>query len=64
MGKKLKMARVLANLKAKDVASACGISKTYYSNLENDKARNPSKELMMKISKVLNQPVDKLFFND
>lgn len=64
MGKNLKIARALADLKAKDVAAACGISKTYYSNLENNKAKNPSKELMLKISKVLNQPVDKLFFND
>lgn len=62
MGEKIKIARILANLKAKDVASACGISKAYYSNLENNKAKNPSKELMIKISKVLNQPVDKLFF--
>lgn len=62
MGKNLKIARILINLKAKDVANACGISSTYYSNLENDKAKNPSKELMLKISKVLNQPIEKLFF--
>lgn len=63
MDKNLKVARALLNLKAKEVAAACGISKTYYSNLENGKAKNPSKDLMLRISKVLKQPIEKLFFD-
>lgn len=62
MGSKLKIARISLNLKAKDVAEACGISQTYYSNLENDKVRNPSKLLMEKISKTLKKSVEELFF--
>lgn len=64
MSKKIKIARILLNLKAKDVADACGISLTYYYNLENGKAKNPSKLLMEKLSKTLNKSVQELFFND
>ncbi|WP_017208777.1 helix-turn-helix transcriptional regulator [Clostridium beijerinckii] len=64
MGKELIKARIDAGLKAKDVSKECGISNTYYSKLENNKASNPSRDLMLKISKVLNKPVEKLFFSE
>lgn len=64
MGGKLKIARYTIGLKAKDVASKCGVSDAYYSRLENDKAKNPSRELMTKISKALNVDVKELFFQD
>lgn len=64
MGRKLKIARYTIGLKAKDVAAICGISTTYYSRLENNKAQNPSKVLMLKISKVLKASVEELFFNE
>lgn len=64
MGTKLKIARYTLGLKAKDVAKECGISNTYYSRLENDKAQNPSKELMIKVSKVLKKSVEELFLSN
>ena len=64
MGKKLKKARIDLGLKAMDVAKECGISNTYYSRLENDKAQNPSKDLMIKISKVLKKSAADLFLSD
>lgn len=64
MGKELIKARIDAGLKAKDVSKECGISNAYYSKLENNKALNPSRDLMLKISKVLNKPVEKLFFSE
>lgn len=64
MGKNLKKARIDLELKAMDVAKECGISNTYYSKLENNKAINPSKELMLKISKVLKKTVGELFFSE
>lgn len=63
MGTNLKIARCILGLKAKDVAKECGISNTYYSKLENDRAQNPSKELMLKISKVLKKSVEELFLS-
>ena len=64
MGKKIKIARIKLGLKAQEVAKKCEISYTYYSKLENEKVKNPSRETMIKISKALGISVQELFFSD
>lgn len=64
VGMKLKIARIKINKKQYEIAKAVGISSQYLRQLENGKADNPSKEVMMKLSEVLNTPVGELFFDE
>lgn len=64
MGKDIKIARIKLGLKAQEVAKKCELSYTYYSKLENGRAKNPSMETMRKISKALGISVQELFFSD
>jgi putative transcriptional regulator len=63
-GLKLKLKRVEKGLKQYELAEAIGISRQYMQLLENGKAENPSIELMKKISKELDTPVQELFFTE
>lgn len=45
IGRKLKVARVEAQMKQKDVAATVGISSTFLSLIENEKA-NPTKQVI------------------
>ena len=58
----LKMRRVQLGLKQKDVAEQAGITSQYLLDLEKGKAKNPSNDLMWKLSQILNSSVDELFF--
>lgn len=61
---KIKALRVGQGIKAGDFAKGLGISREYLRLIENGKAKNPSRELMIKISKLLNSDVVTLFFSD
>jgi len=52
IGKKLQAARKLKDLTQEQVADKVGISRTYYSQIENGE-RNPAATVIMDISKVL-----------
>lgn len=46
-----------------EVAEILGISRTFYNQIENG-TRNPKLYLALKISKIFNIPVEKIFIND
>lgn len=62
MGMKIKLKRIERGLKQYEFAKKLGISREYLRLLENDTAKNPSVELMKRISEVLETPVQDLFF--
>jgi putative transcriptional regulator len=62
MATKLKIGRTKSDLKQYELAEKLGISRYYLSALERGKYKNPSIELMKKISKILEMPVQDLFF--
>ena len=64
MGKKIKIARILADKSQIDLAKETGISKEYISALERGKVKNPTLEVMKKLSKALDVPVTELFFSE
>ncbi len=61
---KIKSLRVGLGLKAGEFAERIGISREYLRLIENGKAKNPSREIMIKIAKELNSDVVTLFFSD
>ncbi|MEN8078221.1 helix-turn-helix transcriptional regulator [Clostridioides difficile] len=61
---KIKALRVGQGFKAGEFANKIGISREYLRQIENGKAKNPSREIMTKIAKELNSDVVTLFFSD
>lgn len=61
---KIKALRVGQGFKAGEFANKVGISREYLRQIENGKAKNPSREIMIKIAKELNSDVVTLFFNE
>jgi len=61
---KLKLKRIEKGYKQYVFAEKVGITRAYLRKLENGTAKNPSIELMKKISNELNTPVTELFFQD
>lgn len=61
---RLKGKRVENGYKASEFAKDIGISREYLRLIENGKAKNPSIEIMKRISKKLNTSVAELFFQD
>lgn len=61
---KIKSLRVGLGFKAGEFAERIGISREYLRLIENGKAKNPSREIMIKIAKELNSDVVTLFFSD
>lgn len=61
---KIKALRVGQGIKAGDFAKELGISREYLRLIENGQAKNPNKDLMIKIAKALNSDVVTLFFSD
>lgn len=59
---KLKILRITKGLKQYELAEAAGISREYLRLIENGSAKNPSRAVMEKISKVLDASVVELFF--
>jgi len=63
-GLKVKLKRIEHEYKAIDFAKEVGISKEYLRLIEAGKAKNPSTEIMKKISELLKTSVQELFFED
>lgn len=61
---KLKLKRIEKGYKQYIFAEKVGITREYLRKLENGTAKNPSIEIMKKISNELNTPVTELFFQD
>lgn len=61
---KVKIRRVELGLKQKEVAALAGITPQYLRNIETGKAKNPSIEVMKKLSKVLHTSPNNLFFEN
>lgn len=60
---KLKAARIESNLTHQDMALKLGLSKSYYWQLENKK-RNLSYAMAVKIANVFNLKPDDLFYDE
>lgn len=60
---KIKAARVCLGIKQKDMADKLGITPQYLNNIEKGKVE-PRRDLMIKISELLNSNVQTLFFSD
>lgn len=61
---KIKSLRVGQGIKAGDFAKELGISREYLRLIENGKAKNSNRNLMIKIAKALNSTVQELFFSE
>jgi len=61
--KTLKQLRKEHNFSSKDMAIKLGISKAFYSQIEN-RNRRLSYEMAIKISKIFNSKPDKIFYKD
>lgn len=64
MGLNLKISRIKKRLTQKELADIVGVSRDYIASLENGRSKNPSVELMKKLSKALNVSVTELFFTE
>ena len=61
---KIKALRVGQGFRAGEFAEKIGISREYLRQIENGKAKNPSREIMSKIAKALDSDVVTLFFSE
>ena len=61
-GEKLRELRKQRGLRQKDIAKELNIAQNTYSDYENDKVQ-PSFESLVKISNILQVPIDLLFFD-
>ncbi len=61
---KVKIRRIELGYKQKDVAAKVGITPQYLMNIENGKAKNPSIDIMRRLSEVLQSTPNELFFED
>lgn len=61
---KIKALRVGLGIKSGDFAKALGISREYLRLIENGQAKNPNKDLMIRIAKALDSDVQTLFFSE
>ena len=62
IGKNLKLLRIAAGLKQKDLARRLGVSPNYLSMVENDK-REPSMSLLKDLSREVHVPLGLLFLD-
>lgn len=60
---KLRQIRKKANLSVEELSKQAGISESYIYQLERGD-KKPSYNIMTKISKILEMPVQELFFNE
>lgn len=58
----LKKYRKNKNLTIQELSELSGVSMGYICHLERGSRKNPSREIMEKISKVLEEPITKIFF--
>lgn len=64
MNKRLKIARILAEKTQIQLSQETGLSRDYISELERGVNKNPSLDVMIKISRALNVSVQELFLYD
>lgn len=58
----LKRIRTSKNLTIKELSDLSGVSMGYICHLEKGTRKNPSRDVMEKIAKVLEEPIIKIFF--
>lgn len=63
-GLRIKLKRIEKEHKTIEFAKTIGVSREYLRLIEAGKAKNPSVEIMKKISEALGTPVQELFFMD
>ncbi len=63
MGRKLKIARVTAGLKQKELAEKAGITTFYVAALEGGRCTNPTREVMQRLADILQTTPQALFFD-
>lgn len=63
MGINLKIARIKSGLTQEELCKKVNVGRVTLSRLENGEG-NPSRDLMLKLSKVLGTPVQELFFSN
>lgn len=63
MGKEIKKRRIELGIKQKELAEAVGVTQQHLGNLENGRCKNPRRDLMLAIAKVLETDVQTLFFS-
>lgn len=64
MNKKIKIARIMADKTQMELAEETGLSRDYISSLERGITKNPSLEIMKKLSKALGVSPMELFFSE
>lgn len=63
MGINLKIARIKKGLSQEEVCELARVGRVTLSKLENGEG-NPRRDLMIRLAKVLETPVEELFFNE
>lgn len=63
VGKNIKLFRINAGLKQKDLAATIGVEDSYLSSVENAK-KEPSLSLLKKIATALNIPISMFFWEN
>lgn len=58
----LRQIRKSKNMTIKELSELSGVSMGYICHLEKGSRRNPSRDVMEKISKTLEEPIIKIFF--
>lgn len=58
----LRKIRKSKNLTIQELSELSGVSMGYICHLEKGTRKNPSRDVMEKISKVLEEPITKIFF--
>ena len=62
MKNRIKEIRLSENLTLKYISYVSNVSPSYIHQLESGKRENPSYQIMKKISKALNKPINLVFF--
>lgn len=61
---KIKVKRIEMGIKQKDLAKRIGITAQYLMKIEHGEAKNPSIDIMKRISEELGESVEELFFSE
>lgn len=64
MNKKLRIARINAELSQKELAKISGVSNDYISGLELGRQKNPGLDVVKRLCKALDKTVEELFFDE
>ncbi len=59
----LRKIRKEKNMTIKELSDLSGVSMGYICHLERGTRKNPSRDVMEKISKILEEPIAKIFFS-